>query len=82
MTAIKSPEFDVRLLTGIRVALRKARELGYSVERMDVTASVSEGVCNVYFAPLADPGTIVSGGDLSLCVDPQTEAVTGVQRGQ
>lgn len=82
MIAIKSPEFDARLLAGIRVALGKARELGYAVERMDVTASVSQGICKVYFAPLADPGTIVSGGDLSLNVDPQTEEVIGVQRGQ
>jgi hypothetical protein len=82
MIAIKDSQFDAQLLTGIRVALSKARELGYAVERMDVTASVSEGICSVHFAPLADPGTIVAGGDLSLSIDPQTNEVTGVQRGQ
>jgi len=35
MIAIHDTEFDSRLLTGIRVALRKARELGYPVERME-----------------------------------------------
>jgi hypothetical protein len=82
MIAIKDPEFDAQLLTGIRVALSKARELGYPVERMDVTASLSRGICSVHFAPFADPGTIVVGGDLSLSIDSQTNEVTGVQRGQ
>jgi hypothetical protein len=82
MIAVQSPEFDARLLNGIRVALRKARELGYPVERMDVTASISDGLCSVHFAPLADPGTIVTGGDLSLTVDPQTETISRVLRGQ
>lgn len=82
MISVESPEYETRLLTGIRVALRKARELGYPVERMDVTASVSEGVCSVHFAPLPDPGTIRTGGDLSLCVDPRTEEITGLKRGQ
>jgi hypothetical protein len=82
MIAIKDPEFDARLLTGIRVALSKARELGYPVECMDITASVSNGICSVHFSPLADPGTILVGGDLSLSIDPETNEVTGVQRGQ
>jgi hypothetical protein len=82
MIAIKDPEFDTQLLTGIRVALSKARELGYPVESMDITASISKGICSVHLAPLADRGTIVVGGDLPLSIDPQTKQVTGVKRGQ
>ena len=82
MIAIKDSEFDAQLLTGIRVALSKARELGYLVERMDVTASLSQGLCSVHFAPLSDPGTILTGGDLSLSIDPQTNEVKAVERGQ
>lgn len=82
MIAINDTEFNAQLLTGIRVALSKARELGYLLERMDVTASLSQGLCTVHFAPLADPGTIMTGGDLSLSIDPRTEAVTAVERGQ
>ena len=82
MIALKDSEFDERLLAGIRVALQKARELGYPVERMDVTASVLAGNCSVYFAPIPAQGMIVTGGDLSLIVDPETEEVTGVKRGQ
>jgi hypothetical protein len=82
MIAIKDPEFDAQLLTGIRVALTKARELGYPVESMDITASVSKGICSVHFAPFADPGKIVAGGELPLSIDPQTNEVTGVERGQ
>jgi hypothetical protein len=82
MIAIKDTEFDSKLLTGIRVGLSKARELGYPVERMDVTASLSQGLCSVHFAPLADPGAILTGGDLSLSIDPQTKEVTAVERGQ
>jgi hypothetical protein len=82
MIATKVPEFNAQLLTDICVALFKARELGYPVESMDITASVSKGICSVHFAPLADPGVIVAGRDLSLSIDPQTNEVTGVQRGQ
>jgi len=82
MIAIQHTEFDAQLLAGIQVALSKARELGYPVERMDVTASVSEGVCSVHFAPLADRGTIISGGDLSLSVDALSNEVTAIERGQ
>jgi hypothetical protein len=82
MIATKDTEFDAQLLTGISVALSKARELGYLVERMDVTASLSKGRCSVHFAPIAPPGTVVAGGDLSLSVDPETKEVTAVERGQ
>ncbi len=81
-SAAQSTEHETRLLTGIRIALRKARELGYAVERMDVTPSVSEGSCSVHLAPIPDPGTVLTGGDLSLRVDPQTEEITELQRGQ
>jgi hypothetical protein len=82
MIAVKDSEFDARLLAGIRVALQKARELGYPVERMDVTASLLAGYCSVHFGPIADQGTIVTGGDLSLIVDPETEEITQLKRGQ
>lgn len=82
MIAIKDTEFDAQLLAGIRAGLSKARELGYPVERMDVTASLSQGRCSVHFAPIADAGTILAGGDLSLSFDPQTKEVTAVERGQ
>lgn len=82
MIAVTNSEFDARLLSGIRVALRKARELGYPVERMDLTASVSDEACAVYFAPVAAAGTIMTGGDLSVIVDSETEQITEVKRGQ
>ena len=82
MSVVKGPEHDTRLLTGIRVGLRKARELGYDVEKMDVMASISENICSVHFAPIPDPGFIVSGGDLSITVNSQTEEVVQYKRGQ
>lgn len=82
MIAVESPEHEARLLTGIRVALRKARELGYPVERMNVTASVASDGCSVRFEPIPTPGTITTGGDLTLRVDPDTEEVTNLLRGQ
>ena len=82
MIATEVPEFDARLLAGIRIALGKARELGYQVESMDVSASISQGLCKVHFAPLPEPGRISTGGDLSISVDPQTEVVSEIRRGQ
>ena len=77
MIAVKDSEFDTHLLAGIRIALQKARELGYQVEQMDVTASVCAGSCSVHFAPIAEAGTIMTGGDLSLTIDAGTESSNG-----
>ncbi len=82
MSVAHDPQHDTQLITGIRVGLRKARELGYEVETMDVTASVSEGVCDLHFAPIPSPGFITVGGDLSLKVDAGTGDVIDFQRGQ
>ena len=82
MIAARESEFDVRLLTGIQVALKKARELGYPVERMDVTASVTDDACAVHFSRSPAPGTIHTGGDVSMTVDPAAQAVIAVKRGQ
>lgn len=82
MIALQTSEFDARLLTGIQVALRKARELGYPVERMDVTASVTGDACAVHFSRIPAPGTIVTGGDVSMTIAPAAQAVLTVKRGQ
>jgi hypothetical protein len=82
MIALKDSDFDAQLLAGIRIGLSKARELGYPVERMDVTASFHQGCCSVHFAPIAKPGTILTGGDLSLTIDPESHQVTTIERGQ
>jgi hypothetical protein len=49
---------------------------------MDVTASMSEGVCSVHFAPPTKPGMISTGGDLAVSVDPQSEEIRRIARGQ
>jgi hypothetical protein len=82
MSVATEADYDTQLVGGIRAALRKARELGYPVESMDVTASVSEGVCNVHFARIAAPGYIVAGGDLTLTVNADTDELIEVKRGQ
>jgi hypothetical protein len=82
MSVVNDTAHDTQLLAGIRVGLRKARELGYDVERMDVTASISREVCAVHFAPIPQPGFITAGGDLSLTINSQTEEVIECKRGQ
>lgn len=82
MSVATSTDYDVLFVRGIQMGLRKARELGYFVESMDLTASVSQGVCHIYFAPLHTPGSIRSGGDLSLSVNPATDELLDCQRGQ
>ena len=79
---MNEPQHDTQLLTGIRLGLRKARELGYAVERMDITASVSKGICVVHFAPIPEPGFVTAGGDLSVFIDPRAEEVIEYRRGQ
>jgi hypothetical protein len=82
MSIASKSEYDTQLVRGIQTALRKARELGYGVEAMDVTASLSQGVCNIHFAPLAPPGYIKSGGDLTLLVNAETDELIRYERGQ
>lgn len=82
MNAVQEAEHDTQLLAGIRIGLQKARNLGYDVERMDVTASIADGLCAVHFAPASRPGFITAGGDLVLKIDSRTDEVVACQRGQ
>lgn len=82
MSPVQESEYDTQLVGGIRSALAKARELGYDVEDMDVTASLSEGVCSVHFTPVPAPGFLVAGGDLTVKIDSRTGDVVRYERGQ
>ena len=82
MSIATKAEYDTHLVRGIQTALRKARELGYPVETMDVTASLAQGICHIHFAPLTAPGYIKSGGDLMLLVNAETDEVIHYERGQ
>ena len=57
MSLVKEPEFDTRLLAGIRAALREARQLGYDVEQMEVTASVTGETAPSTSPPSKRPAT-------------------------
>jgi hypothetical protein len=82
MSVAVIPDFDTQLLRGIQTALRQARGLGDHVETMDITASVSDGVCHVHFSPIPAPGTIQTGGDLTVSVNSDTDEIIGYERGQ
>ena len=49
---------------------------------MDITASVSDGICHIHFSPIPAPGTIQAGGDLTVAVNSDTDEVIGYERGQ
>ena len=82
MSVAAASDYDTRLVRGIQTALRTARGLGYPVETMDVTASVSQGICTIHFAPLPAPGFILSGGDLTVTIDAATDELIRYERGQ
>ena len=82
MSALAESEYDIQLFRGIQTALRQARELGYHVESMDITASVLDGQCNVHLAPLPIQGCITCGGDLTVTIDAETGKLLHFQRGQ
>lgn len=82
MSLAAASDYDTQLVRGIQTALRTARGLGYSVETMDITASVSQGICTIHFSPLPTPGFIRSGGDLTVTVDSQTDALVKYEQGQ
>ncbi len=73
MSVAAAHEFETQLVQGIQTALRQARGLGDHVETMDITASVSDGVCHIHFFPIPAPGTIQAGGDLTVSVNSDTE---------
>lgn len=77
-----SHEHDMRLLAGIEVALAKARELEYAIETMNMSASMQGGKCVVHFTPVPSPGHITMGGDLSVTVDPESNNILDLVRGQ
>ena len=82
MSVAAASDYDTQLVRGIQTALRKARELGYHVESMDVSASVAEGICTIHFAPLPTPGSIHTGGDLTVTINAETDELIKYVRGQ
>ena len=82
MSVAAASDFDTQLVRGIQTALRRARGLGYHVETMDITASVSDGVCHIHFSPIPAPGTLQAGGDLTVAINADTDEVIGYERGQ
>ena len=82
MSVAAASDFDTQLVRGIQTALRQARGLGYHVETMDITASVSDGVCHIHFSPIPAPGTLQSGGDLTVAINSDTDEVIRYERGQ
>ena len=82
MSTATESDYDTQLVRGIRTALRKARELGYGVETLDITASLARGVCSIHFAPPSRRGYIASGGDLTLLINLATGELIQYERGQ
>ena len=82
MSVAAASVYDTQLVRGIQTALRKARELGDHVETMDITASVSDGICTIHFAPLPTPGFISCGGDLTVAINAETDELMQYERGQ
>ena len=82
MSVAAASDYDTQLVRGIQTALRKARELGYHVETMDITASVSDGICTIHFAPLPTPGFVACGGDLTVAINAETDELMQSERGQ
>ena len=82
MSVATASDFDTQLVRGTQTALRHARGLDYHVELMDITASVSDGICHIHFSPIPAPGTIQAGGDLTVSVNSDTDEIIGYERGQ
>ncbi len=70
------------LVKAFEVALDKAREFKYELERMKVTFSVLDDACIAYFEVVPEPGHAVLGGDLTVRIDLNTKQVIDFERGQ
>jgi len=73
---------DANIVKALEIGLKKARELGYDIEKMKVTLSVSDGACIVYFEILVPPGQGMLGGDLTVTIDLKSQRVIKFERGQ
>jgi len=83
MSAIlERPARERDLVKAFEVALDKARELKYQLERMKVTFSVADDACTAYFEVVPEPGHLVLGGDLTVKIDLNTKQVIDFERGQ
>jgi hypothetical protein len=74
--------YDSKLVAALGVAIKKARELGYGIEKMKITLSVTDRVCTAYFETIPEPGHAILGGDLTIKVDINTQTVIDFERGQ
>ena len=74
--------YDANLVKALEAAMKKARELGYEIERMKVTLSVSQSVCKAYFETIPKPGHAILGGDLTIEMDFETHRIINFERGQ
>jgi len=83
MSAIlERPARERDLVKAFEVALDKARELKYQLERMKVTFSVADDACTAYFEVVPEPGHLVLGGGLTVKIDLNTKQVIDFERGQ
>jgi len=73
---------DRKVLQALNVAMQKARELDYELEKMAVTLSRTKQTCTAYFHPIPEPGHAVLGGDLTVVVDLGRMECIRVERGQ
>ncbi len=66
---VSAIDFDTLLVSAMKIALSKARELGYPIEAMELTVASNDMEHDFHFCPVARPGNIVMGGDLVIAVD-------------
>ena len=69
-------------MKAFEVALDKAHELKYQLERMKVTFSVADHACTAYFEVVPEPRHVVLGGNLTVKIDLNTKQVIDFERGQ
>ena len=82
MSAIlERPARERDLVKAFEVALDKAREFKYELERMKVTFSVSGDAWTAYFEVVPEPGHLVLGGDPTVKIDLNTKQVIDFERG-
>ena len=74
--------FDDQIHQVLTLAIQEARNLDYPAETMEISLRMEEKQAVAHFAPVSKPGTLITGGDVTIRVGLQNMRVLAVERGQ
>lgn len=83
--SVGKPEEDFLMKDeeAIKVAVDKAKELKYDVDKMDIKIEKSDTIISIYLSPKQNENnTVTLGGDITIKIDKKTRKIVEIKRWQ